>query len=84
MQQIENRHRQKVRHHVAIVGFTIDEREHSLLKAPWYPCREKPSPLSRHVFMTLDAWLTANLISLSYITGLLMTLNAQTERGTFM
>lgn len=65
-------------------GFTIDETEHSRLKVPWYPCREKPSPLNRHVFMTLDAWLTASLISFSYTSGLCVTFNAWTERGTFM
>lgn len=32
--------------------------------------QEKLSPLNGHVFMTLDAWLTANLLAFSYITGL--------------
>lgn len=65
-------------------GFTIEEREHLCLKAHQYPCREKPSPLNRHVFMILEPWLTANLIAFSYITALYAILNAQTERGGLM
>lgn len=32
--------------------------------------QEKLSLLNGRVFMTLDAWLTANLLAFSYITGL--------------
>lgn len=60
-------------------GFTIDERAF-MSDSSLYPCRGKPSPRNKHVFMTLDAWLTANLLAFSYITGLFIALNAQTER----
>lgn len=52
--------------------------------SPVYLQGEKPSPLSGHVFITLDTWIIANLITFSYLTGLWKTLNGHRDRGTFM
>lgn len=51
-------------------GSTIDETEHSRWRASWCPCREKPSPLNRCVFMTPDASLKLENLTafISYIT----------------